>query len=262
MRRRLLYGALLLGMQICLSTAPARAADPPAAERPFDAKQEAKDTKVTMEAMEAFGRQGYAALPSRLKALNAVLEHAPASYPRTEMRGGKRIIRSFSGGAMSFAALVNAAKDGVSAEVQFNTYPAASFMVGAYANEKKQPEVALAALERGLKLQPDEGALISEKGAAYVLMERPADALAVYEPWLAAMPLEGLDHRARILRAKGFALIELGRLDEAETAYKESLKLEPGHGGAQRELTYIAEMRAGGQRRAIELQTSKEAAKP
>lgn len=53
------------------------------------------------------------------------------------------------------------------------------------------------------------------------------------------------DQRARLHRARGFALVELSRYDEAEEAYRTSLKHEPEHGLAQRELDYIAKLKAG-----------------
>jgi hypothetical protein len=51
--------------------------------------------------------------------------------------------------------------------------------------------------------------------------------------------------RAHVLRGRGYALTELNRLDEAEQAYNDSLKYEPGNTRAQSELRYIAGLRAG-----------------
>lgn len=49
--------------------------------------------------------------------------------------------------------------------------------------------------------------------------------------------------KARSLRGMGFALIELGKLDEAEKLFKESLKLVPKNPSALNELQYIKEQR-------------------
>ena len=49
---------------------------------------------------------------------------------------------------------------------------------------------------------------------------------------------------ARSLRGMGYTLIELGRLDEAERKFDESLRLEPGSRAALSELQYIKEQRA------------------
>jgi Flp pilus assembly protein TadD len=51
--------------------------------------------------------------------------------------------------------------------------------------------------------------------------------------------------KARLLRGRGFALTELGRLDDAEEAYRESLVSEPNNPRAAGELNYIARLRTG-----------------
>lgn len=52
-------------------------------------------------------------------------------------------------------------------------------------------------------------------------------------------------YRAAALRGIGFALIDLKHLDEAERAFHESLKIEPGNKVALHELAYIKSERAG-----------------
>lgn len=52
--------------------------------------------------------------------------------------------------------------------------------------------------------------------------------------------------RAHLQRGRGFALTELGRLDEAEAAYNEALKIDPNDDRAKHELEYIAHLKAGG----------------
>ena len=49
---------------------------------------------------------------------------------------------------------------------------------------------------------------------------------------------------ARALRGMGFCLIELGKLDEAEKMFKDSLKLVPENQTALNEIGYIKELRA------------------
>ena len=91
--------------------------------------------------------------------------------------------------------------------------------------------------------------LLSEKGSAYVVLKQWPQSLAVYEEGLNLPGLKDRD-RARLLRGKGFALTELGRLDDAEAAYQASLTSEPGNERALKELDYIRRVRAGGPRTA------------
>lgn len=54
---------------------------------------------------------------------------------------------------------------------------------------------------------------------------------------------ERAEVHARSLRGMGFALIEMGRLDDAERRFRESQKFEPDSSAARNELTYIKEQR-------------------
>jgi tetratricopeptide (TPR) repeat protein len=49
---------------------------------------------------------------------------------------------------------------------------------------------------------------------------------------------------ARALRGSGFVRIETGQLVEAQKLFEECLRLDPGDANAQRELRYIADLRA------------------
>jgi Flp pilus assembly protein TadD len=122
---------------------------------------------------------------------------------------------------------------------------------------------ALKVLDHGLALQPDNPVLVSEKGAALAVQRRFAEALSLYDDWFARQGgPEDTPRYARLLRARGFALIELKRLDEAEAAYRQALEIEPDNAGAKHELAYIAELRAGqAGPKAIGLFRSDEAAK-
>ena len=87
--------------------------------------------------------------------------------------------------------------------------------------------------------------MLTEKTTALEALGRAADALDAVQRWEATEP-EDERHRdrARVLRAKGYALVELRRLDEAEAAYRASLMLEP-HKGAANELAFIDQQRQG-----------------
>lgn len=111
----------------------------------------------------------------------------------------------------------------------------------------KQAE-ARAYLERALALSPSNSQYISELAewekreknwqAAYELFERGASAAELVPEgdrqfWL-----------SRAWRGMGYALIEMGRLDDAEALFRKCLAADPKDGGALNELTYIQQLRA------------------
>ncbi|MDR3513143.1 MAG: tetratricopeptide repeat protein [Caulobacteraceae bacterium] len=125
-----------------------------------------------------------------------------------------------------------------------NPYAAAGFYLGSYLNEIGQAEKALAVLDAGRLAAPDAPALISERGAALIVLRRWDEVLANADRGLAVENLAAVD-RARLYRSRGYALTELHRLDEAERAYRDSLTLDPDNPRANNELAYIAGLRAG-----------------
>lgn len=250
---------LSLSLALCLAAgglpeaAAARAAPAAGASTPdyaaLDAR-EAADAAIVQNAFKIFQRQGYSAMPGLAPDLKAVLERAPASYPQLEMREHLAIVRGDDPDLvlpLTLMATTRFAQDGGSGSVitRFNTYPMAALMLGLWANETGDGKAAIKVLKKGLELQPGNPLLSAELGAAYTLLHKWKDALAVYQAALEANPLMGKLDLARLLRGKGFALIELGRLDEAEEAYTQSLAAQPGHGGALHELGYIRDLRRG-----------------
>jgi tetratricopeptide (TPR) repeat protein len=134
-----------------------------------------------------------------------------------------------------------------------NPYPRIALYLGTYYNEIGQSTDALRVLEAGLALPTvaDQGMgefrphLISERGAALTALKRWPEALAAYDMGAEMTGLEGR-LRGRMLRGRGFALTEMGRLDEAEKSYRDSLAVDPNNATATAELKYIAKLRAGG----------------
>jgi tetratricopeptide (TPR) repeat protein len=242
-------------------------AAPPAAvsQKAFD-KQEAKDRKVVEKALNV---SSFAQLEPMASDLKTVVANAPAHWPVVERQPGLTTVRINDPGAalatMLAAAAIPDAKSGSEkgkAVAVFNTYGTAALLLGTLAVEKRQPEEALIWLERGLAFQPDNLALVTEKGSALILQHRFAEALAFYDAQPTIDLLAGLanpDGEARVQRSRGFCLTELNRLDEAEAAYTRSLELEPDHGGAKAELAYIRKLRAGGAKQAVDVYTGDKA---
>ena len=141
---------------------------------------------------------------------------------------------------------------GKSVAAASDSYRRVSFYLGSYYDEIGKPAEAVRVLDAGLALPAVKGEigerepfLITERGAALNALRRFPEALANDEAGLKIEDLED-QYRARLLRGRGFALLQLGRLDDGEASYRDSLKIDPDNPVALRELQYVASLRAGG----------------
>ena len=109
---------------------------------------------------------------------------------------------------------------------------------------------AEAHVRRALKMSPKNSQYLSELGHIHQLLGDWQAALDVFtESEQAADMFSPEDLRIRELtrakRGAGYSLIELGRIDEAEVKFRQSLKIDPGDDGAKHELGYIKKLRFG-----------------
>ncbi|MDQ0465787.1 tetratricopeptide (TPR) repeat protein [Caulobacter ginsengisoli] len=208
--------------------------------------QEAADAKIVQSALKTLIEERGPGLKRKLPQIRAVLARAPAVYPLVEKReGGLIIVRSDNLALGLVSALTGGGGEGqTTVEQRFNTYIYAAYILGWYANETRHAEDALEPLAKGLALQPGNAMLTGEQNAALIVLRRFPEALAANDLALAQPFIDDVFH-AQLLRNRGYVLIELGRMDEAETAYNESLKLAPGNRTALSELEFIRQRRAG-----------------
>jgi tetratricopeptide (TPR) repeat protein len=216
---------------------------------------EAADQNVVAEATAAISRGGYATLAQHLPALREVMARAPSCYPLIERRGDRIIVRTDDPEeylvltALASQAAQDAGIGDVGTAMQANTYPMASLLLAAHAVEVRQFDHAIAWLDAGLALQPHNQYLILERVAALMGLRRFADAATLLQASLDNGAMALTLNRPRFLRSLGVALIDLGRLDEAEAALRESIRLQPDNPTAQAELDYVAQLRSGGAQR-------------
>lgn len=122
--------------------------------------------------------------------------------------------------------------------------PVKAFYWLAYiASEWNDLDQALRYINDGLTLDASRPQMICEQGYILGGLHRPAEALDSYLRVTSARQWTSERAKARAFRGQGYALIELHRLDEAEIAFKESLKIQPDNELALNELRYIAEAR-------------------
>jgi tetratricopeptide (TPR) repeat protein len=237
------------------SAAPA---EQPAAPHPWEQAQ-----KVLDAATAALRNGGITGLLPHIGDLEAALEGADAAYAATDTGSGSITVLTNGPADTLFQLTAAAAASekagsataGRGAVAVPNPYPVISFYLGTYYNEISRHDEAVRALDKGLALIAAHGSefdiflpsLTSERAVALARLQRFPEALAGYEAGLQLSGVSDLD-KARMHRGRGYVLTELGRLDEAEEAYNESLKLEPGNRIALNELEYIKQLRAGGEK--------------
>jgi tetratricopeptide (TPR) repeat protein len=129
-----------------------------------------------------------------------------------------------------------------------NGYPRAWFYLGFIAVKRNRPEDAIRFLDRGAQLQPAHPNFRLEKARALSMRGDHQGAIRLYQSVVEMGDGIPATARALALRGKGVQLIDLGRLDEAERCFHDSLVFEPGSEVAANELEYIAQLRSGGER--------------
>lgn len=236
---------------ICLSASLVSLAyAAPAAKGPDpDQATIATDESLVNNVQKAMQAQGYAAISAHLADLEAVIDRAPPPqapsadvvyFPTTSAEDCLIDLAVFAAKSKEKA---QAAKRAVCVP---NPYPKAAALIGAYYDEVGQPARALEVLDRAMRRDPDFMPARVERGAALVMLRRFDEALENDQYGLAHAPLSAsVWDKGMLLRGEGFVLTELGRLDEAESAYRDALKIDPNHGNAAHELIYIERLRQG-----------------
>jgi len=146
--------------------------------------------------------------------------------------------------AESLLYLLQAAKDKTTASVYGPAWCDAYFLRGYALIELGRTGEARAALERAVQLAPREAHYRSELAELHAREKNWNEALAAFDA-SAKMAEESEPQErkttelGRALRGKGFVLVELGRLEEAEAIYRKCLEIDPADTKAANELRYV-----------------------
>lgn len=123
--------------------------------------------------------------------------------------------------------------------------PAKAFYWLAYiAYEWGDLKQALRYIDEGLALDPARPQMLCEKAEILKGLRQFDASLECYREVAASAGWVPDKERARAYRGLGYVLIEMRKLDEAESSLRESLKIEPDNETALHELRYIEDLRA------------------
>jgi tetratricopeptide (TPR) repeat protein len=257
MRKSLIVGlAVLAGMSYAAAQTDAPPPPPAAQTAPSGAHPWAK-AQAVLAATEADAKSGgVRAVEPHVPDLEQALVDGKQAFQPLPGDGPRYVLTD--GSAETLMALLTAAVDQQSTKTNRDTiavknpYPMISLYLGSYYNEIGKNDDAVRVLDAGIALrsEPDSMGetlpfLLGERGAALGALRKWEDALASYDKGLLVEKMPD-QQRARLFRGRGYALTELSRLDDAEEAYKNSLKFDPNNALAHNELHYIASVKAGG----------------
>lgn len=198
-------------------------------------------------------KSGPDGMKAHVPELEAALAAGAGEFPPRVSPDGKLVIL-VDGPTEELVAQGVKAPDEITILTAPNPYPQIGLMLAFYYNEADQPMEALRVIAAATQLssmaQLHLGArlasLLTESAAAYVTLKRWDESLGAADAALEASQTD--QDKARSLRSRGFALVELGKLDDAEEAYRNSLRLEPDNALAREEMGYIGRLRQGAPR--------------
>jgi tetratricopeptide (TPR) repeat protein len=112
---------------------------------------------------------------------------------------------------------------------------------GWIALRQRQPQAAVAPLEKALAIWPSHAPTVTALGEAYVALGRAGDAAHAYRAWLDKHPTGGASDGLRV--ALGAALRKANQLDDAIEALRQALRQAPRSTEALNQLALVYQSR-------------------
>jgi len=182
-------------------------------------------------------------------ALEAVVAHVPAGWsPVTHSARGVAVAAWSYHDLLPYTlmeAMQGAAGTPGKREVAWvgPSYSRAFQLLAYLAVEDRDLDRAAGLLDRGIALEP-RAELQTERALVYGHQGQLDKALALYVQVSESAESDDAA-KARAWRGRGSVLTDMGKLDDAEAAYRKSLEIEPDQKLALSELEYIQKLRAG-----------------
>ena len=192
---------------------------------------EASDSETVDAAIQAINKGEDIKAESLLK---DVIQRTPDEYTNQYEEAGTIFIKFWD--RSEFLHFVAHQKDqGAEKQITWigNAYPRAFFHLGFLRVKAKKFAEAIPFLDRGFTLEPTNPKFVFEKAMALLRIQKHEQAMTLYNSINNVGPHVSQDDLARALRGRGSVYIEMGQLNQAESAFKESLKFQPCHGSVE-----------------------------
>lgn len=205
------------------------------------AATDAKDDQHLQRRIDAGAR-----LLASGKAAEAIAEDFDPMIAEFEAQYGasKERVYEARSSAESLVYLMEASTRGTPARVLHTPYAYAYYLKAYALIELRHPAEARGFLDKAIELEPYNAQFLTELGNRYQKEKNWDKALATFAQAEQAARTYSLESEkkidlARTWRGRGFVLVELGRLAEAEALYLKCLELDSGDKAAAGELKYV-----------------------
>jgi len=169
----------------------------------------------------------------------------PAGWKAREETGNKITIHYWDQGEFAQCFVTDALASKKVEAVWDGSYSRAYYMLAFNYLELKDAKKANDNLDRGLALEPDSAIILGEKGTLYQMTGQPDAAVTFFQKAIDTKGCKSDRDIGKAYRGLGISLIDLEKLEEAETALYSSLKYSPDNKIAIGELNYIDKLRGG-----------------
>ncbi len=233
-------------MQLCfiyLITLSLWLAGPSIAEAESDSATEVRQNDAKQNQVLS---AGVALLKERrpAEAIDNYFDKVIASYEATYLAPGKVTYCARSPTESLYYLLQSAAEAKTSVVVVGPTLCDAYFLRAYGLIDLGRSAQARESIEKAITMSPKNSQYLSELASIYARERSWSEAIAKYEAAAQiarefSPPESKVIELGKALRGRGYVLVELGRLDEAEATYKQCLDINPADKSALAELRYV-----------------------
>jgi Tfp pilus assembly protein PilF len=221
----------------CLAACAQQAARPPAREQAA--------TRVPVDpVLVAAGFMQQHKFDEAKEVLLRFTASTPSGWQAVVDRGDRVDIAYWDSEQMLACSLADAKRLGKNVTWIIPSYSRAWYLLAFIAVEHGNYADANSAIDSGLALDPDQPTLLNEKATIVQQLGRHDEAVAWNRKVVENKRCATTEQLSRAWRSQAVSLTELGRLDDAEHALDESLKVDPGNSNTEREFIYIQQLRA------------------